>query len=109
MSKKVLEIFGKVTKLHNENPSLPIFFAVNCEDLSDEYGFMVHNSLSVEIGTFLQTDDLFYTSEDLILNYFIDQVCDDYPDFSDARIEGLAQLRYDEQVKKAIIVYTSIN
>jgi hypothetical protein len=106
MNKQTQEqLLQKVLDLKKQRPDLDIKICVSNDDLSDECRYSLHKIASVEIETWFETDEQIYTDYD-ILEYFEEQVFDEYPDFSDKRIEALAKRLYLEHKKEVICVYT---
>lgn len=100
------QFLQEIMDLKKQRPDLEIKICVSNDDLSDEGGWSLHKISSVKVEVWFETDEQIYTDECSIFEYLKEQVFDEYPDFSDKRIEGLAEMRYLEQVKQAICVYT---
>jgi hypothetical protein len=100
------QLLQEILNLKKEHPDLEIKICVSDDDLSDEGGWSLHKISTVKIETWFEANERIYTDESYILDYLEEQVFDEYPDFSCKRIRGLAEMRYLEQVKEVICVYT---
>lgn len=102
----------KLLRLVKENPTLPIVFFANSEDVCDDYSYTFMKSISVEKGTIYESEvnDYIYTSED---DYY-EELCDYYSD--DVEFANLSDVEYEKEMQRmtekaphydAIIVYIS--
>lgn len=99
------QLLQEIIDLKKQRPDLDIKICVASDDVL-EGGWTYHKILSVRVESWFETYERIYIDKSEILEYFEEQVFDEYPNFSDKRIKGLAKMRYLEQVKEAICVYT---
>lgn len=103
----------KLLKLVEENPTLPIVFFADSEDVSDEYGYTFMKFRIVEKGTIYESDinDIIYTSKD----DYVEELCDYFAD--DVRYSNLTDVEYEKEMQKeadkvphyeAIIIYAGL-
>lgn len=57
----------EIVKLMNENPEMPIHFAINQEYMCDEFSWMFEHIFKVEIDLFLQCEERIFIGKDQIV------------------------------------------
>lgn len=107
MSTKTQDQFiEELDALRKAHPDLKIRHRVDCDILNDDYSWVSAEIVSVTIETWFETESFILTNKNKIIEFFEEQVADEYPAFSDKRIEGLAKGRYDQaQITQVICVY----
>lgn len=97
-----------VLDLKKQRPELEIKFLVDSSHFDDDYRWMSQRIYNVKVESWFVTDDRILTDCSVILEFFEEQIAGEYPDFSDRRIEGLAEEMYNKaNIKDAICVYTT--
>jgi hypothetical protein len=100
------ELLSFILTLKSENPEMEIKFCVDNSELSDEGAWTTHKISRVEISPFWYRDDEWIeTDVSTILDELEERVWEDFG-FSDVRAKALAEMRYAEEVKYAICVFT---
>lgn len=100
----------ELLKLIEQNPTLPVVFFADSEDICDDYSYTFMKSRRVEKGTIYESDinDRIYTSKD----DYVDDLCDYFSD--DVRYSSLNDVEYEQEMQKeadkvphyeAIIIY----
>lgn len=103
----------KLLKLIEQNPTLPVVFFADSEDICDDYNYTFMKSREVEKGTIYESDinDRIYTSKD----DYVEDLCDYFSD--DVRYSSLNDVEYEQEMQKeadkvphyeAIIIYIGI-
>ena len=95
-----------ILQLKAENPAMGIKFCVDNSELCEDGAWTVHKICRVEIKPFWYRNDENIESDAIaILDELEERVWKDFG-FSSARTKALAKMRYDEDVKYAICVFT---
>lgn len=104
---------NELLKLVAENPTLPLVFFADSEDVCDDYSYTFMKSRKVEKGIIYEStiNDIVYTSKD----DYEEALCDYYSD--DVRYSNLTDVEYEREMQKeadrcphyeAIIVYIGL-
>lgn len=95
-----------VLELKAENPEMEVKFCVDSSELCDDAGWTTHKICRVEIAPFwYRNDERIETDVCTILDELEERVWEDFG-FSGVRTKALAEMRYAEEVKYAICVFT---
>lgn len=100
----------ELLKLIKGNPTLPIVFFADSEDVCADYSYTFMKSIKVEKGVIYESDinDIIYTSKD----DYVEELCDYFSD--DVRYSNLTDAEYEKEMQKeadkvshyeAIIIY----
>lgn len=100
----------ELLKLIKENPSLPIVFFADSDDVCADYNYTFMKSRRVEKGIIYESDinDIIYTDRD----DYVEELCNYYAD--DVRYSNLTDVEYEKEMQKeadrvphyeAIIIY----
>lgn len=100
----------KLLKLVEENPTLPIVFFADSDDVCDEYGYTFMKIRRVDKGTIYESDikDCIYACKDDCIEDLCDYYADDieYANLSDVEYEKEMQNKVDKIPHyEAIIIY----
>ena len=99
------EFLEQILHLKAEHPETEIKFCVDSSELCED-GFTAHKICRVEIKPFwYRNDEYIETDECSILDELEERVFEDF-EFGDERTKALAEMRYGEEVKYAICVFT---
>lgn len=102
----------KLLNLVQENPTLPLVFFVNSEDVCDDYSYTFMKSTTIEKGVIYESEinDNIYTCRE----EYIEELCDYYAD--DIEYTNLNNIEYEKEMQnkadksphyEAIILYIS--
>lgn len=100
----------ELLKLVEENPTLPIVFFADNDDVCSDYSYTFMKSRKVKKGVIYESDidDIIYTDKD----DYVEALCDNYAD--DVRYSNLTDTEYEKEMQKeadrvphyeAIIIY----
>lgn len=100
------EFLQFILALKAENPEKEIKFCVDSSELCEDGAWTAHKICRVEIEPFwYRNDENIETDVCTILDELEERVWEDFG-FSDIRTKALAKMRYDEEVKDVICVFT---
>ena len=100
------EFLKFILQLKAENPEMEVKLCVDNSELCDDAGWTAHKIYRVEIAPFwYRNDERIETDVCTILDELEERVREDFG-FSDVRTKALAEMRYAEEVKYAICVFT---
>lgn len=98
MNKKLIneEQNKELLKLVEENPTLPLVFFADSEDVCSDYIYTFMKSRRVEKGVIYESDinDIIYTSKD----DYVEELSDYYAD--DVRYSNLTDSQYEQEMQK---------
>lgn len=97
------EFIHEILDLKMKNPDMEIHFCVDSEQTTDDR-WTAHKIIEVKVNPWLVTKEFILNDEIEIEEYFIDLLFD--PSLDDKEIERMAEIKYKNEVKQAICVYT---
>ena len=100
------EFLDFIIQLKAENTELEIKFCVDNTEIADDCAWTAHKINYVKVSPFWQLNaEYIETDKDAILECMAYEILKDF-EFSEERIKALAEMRYEEEIKYAICVFT---
>ena len=86
----------ELLKLVEENPTLPLVFFADSEDVCSDYSYTFMKSRRIAKGVIYESDinDIIYTSKD----DYVEELCDYFAD--DVRYSNLTDAEYEKEMQK---------